>query len=287
MGLFKYAITLASFRNIEAVEQTLNRISKFGYDAVEMYGEPEKVSAKDLVELFNSHQIPVCGVTGMWGSISEDGWKRKLMSIDAGMQEYAKNYVKQCIQLCHSLGGTKLNICLFADDNLSIYDKTHRAIPEERKATLHDLAVPILSELSKYASDYGVGLLLEPLNRYSTPYCNTAHDAMAIASKVGHENFGVLLDTFHMNIEEDSFDDAILKSKSRLRHMHFADNNRKLPGYAHIDFREIVTSLVNIKYDGYISFEPIIPKIDYETQLKRGLQLVKSHEEAVLQKAEF
>lgn len=283
MGLFKYAITLASFRNIESIEQTLDRISKLGYDAVEMYGEPEKVSAKDLVELFGSYQTAVCGVTGMWGSISEDGWKRKLMSLDAGVQEHAKSYVKQCIQLCQSLGGTELNICLFADDNLSIYDKTHRAIPKEKKTALHDLAVPILSELSKFAADYGVRLLLEPLNRYSTPYCNTAHDVMAIANKVGQENFGVLLDTFHMNIEEDSFSDAISNSKSRLCHMHFADNNRKLPGYAHIDFREIVASLVNIKYDGYISFEPIIPNIDYETQLKSGLQLVRSHEEAVLQ----
>ena len=282
MGLFKYAITLASFKNIEAIEQTLNRISKFGYDAVEMYGEPEKVIARDLAELFDSYQIAVCGVTGMWGSISEDGWKRKLIGLDAGIQEHAKSYVRQCILLCHSLGGTELNICLFADDNLSIYDKTHRTIPEERKTALHDLAVPILLELSKFASNYGVDLLLEPLNRYSTPYCNTAHDAMAIASKVDQENFGVLLDTFHMNIEEDSYGDAILRSKSRLRHMHFADNNRKLPGYAHIDFREIVVSLAKMEYDGYISFEPIIPNIEYETQLEHGLQLIKSHEEAVL-----
>jgi sugar phosphate isomerase/epimerase len=283
MGSFKYAITLASFRNIESIEQTLNRISKLGFDAVEMYGEPEKVDVKDLVELFDSYRSAVCGVTGMWGSISEDGWKRKLMSLDAGVQEHAKTYVKQCIQLCQSLGGTELNICLFADDNLSIYDKTHRAIPKERKAALHDLAVPILSELSKFAANYGVRLLLEPLNRYSTPYCNTAHDAMAIANKVNQENFGVLLDTFHMNIEEDSFRDAILGSKRRLRHMHFADNNRKLPGYAHIDFREIVASLINIEYDGYISFEPTISDVDYETQVKDGLQLVKSHEKALLQ----
>lgn len=283
MGSFKYAITLASFRNIESTEQTLSRISKVGFDAVEMYGEPEKVSVKDLAELFDSYQTSVCGVTGMWGSISEDGWKRKLMSLDSGVQEHAKGYVKQCIQLCHSLGGTELNICLFADDSLSIYDKTHRAIPKEKKVAVHDLAVPVLSELSKFASDYGVRLLLEPLNRYSTPYCNTAHDAMAIANKVDQENFGVLLDTFHMNIEEDSFSDTISNSKRRLRHMHFADNNRKLPGYAHIDFKEIVASLVNIKYDGYISFEPTILDVDYEMQLKNGLQLVKSHEEAVLQ----
>ena len=51
----KYSITLASFRNIEPLEQTLANLSKQNYDAVEMYGEPEDVDLKKLKD------------TSLWG----------------------------------------------------------------------------------------------------------------------------------------------------------------------------------------------------------------------------
>ena len=73
---FKYSITLSSFRRIETIEQTLERLIRQGYDAVEMFGETEKLDVIGLQEIFQVFDIPVCGVTGMWGSISKDGWKR-------------------------------------------------------------------------------------------------------------------------------------------------------------------------------------------------------------------
>ena len=84
-----------------------------------------------------------------------------------------------------------------------------------------------------------------------------------------------------MNIEEDSFEDAILKSRKLLRHTHFADNNRKMPGYAHINFQSIVRSLYSIGYNGYASFEPTIIDQDYENSTKRGLEFIKSIEKLV------
>jgi sugar phosphate isomerase/epimerase len=272
----KYAITLASFQHIEPVGRTLERISSLGYDTVEMYGEPEKVDIRELRELFNSHRMAVCGVTGMWGAASEDGWRRKLASSDAAVREHAKDYVKKCVEMCRSLGGAHLNVCLFADDNLSAFDKTHRAIPAERKAAAQDLAAPALSELAIFAADRGVTLALEPLNRYSTPYCSSAQDALGVAGKVGRENFRIMLDTFHMNIEEDSFEHTISNVKEMLAHMHFADNNRKMPGYGHVDFRSIVDALSHIGYGGYATFEPTIQDAGYEVPLKNGLQFVKS-----------
>ncbi len=74
----KYSITLSSFRYIEEpLEKTLETLGNQGYDAVEMFGEPHKVDLKRLNETFHSFNIPVCGVTGMWGSVSKEGWKRK------------------------------------------------------------------------------------------------------------------------------------------------------------------------------------------------------------------
>jgi sugar phosphate isomerase/epimerase len=274
---FKYSITLSSFRNIEAIEKTLERIVNHGYDAVEMYGEPNKLDIPMIREIFSSFNIAVCGITGMWGTSGYDeAHKRKLISYNQNTLKYSKEYVKECIKLCHELGGNELNLCLFADDDLVEFDRNHIILPDiNKRRIIQNVLLPTLYDLTKFAEDYDVMLLLEPLNRYSTPYCTTAKDAVAIAKQVNHSNFGILLDTFHMNIEEDSFENAILTSANLLGHIHFADNNRKMPGYAHIDFEVVVKSLSRIKYNGYISFEPIL-KTDSLTSTKKGLNFIKS-----------
>lgn len=268
----RYAITLASFRNIEPIEDTLATLARQGYDAMEMYGEPGEVDAKKLLDSLASYGLPVCGVTGMWGSISKNGWKRRLLSSDPAIVQASEQYVMDCLQLCNIIGGHEMNICLFADDTQGL-DKTHRIIPLNEKEIFVSKAIPLMRRLVRRAADYGIELLLEPLNRYSTPYCATAKDALAIANQV--ESLGVLLDTFHMNIEEDSFRDAIESSSKILRHLHFADNNRKMPGYAHIDFSSIIESLNEIGYDNYISFEPNIADKNYEHVIKHGLDFIK------------
>ena len=277
----RYSITLSSFTHIEPIEKTLERLQGQGYDSVEMFGEPKKVEMKKLRDIFDSFSYPVCGVTGMWGSISEEGWKRKLLSSDRSIIKHSEEYIMECIKMCQAVGGNGMNICLFADNEMATFDRNHRALSEERKRAVTQKVIPILTKLSKFAEDHGVHVLLEPLNRYCTPFCSTAKDAFSIAGKVNHDNFGLLLDTFHMNIEEDSFEDAILKSRKLLRHTHFADNNRKMPGYAHINFQSIVRSLYSIGYNGYASFEPTIIDKDYENSTKRGLEFIKSIEKLV------
>jgi sugar phosphate isomerase/epimerase len=273
----KYAITLASFRKIEPIEDTLAVLTKQGYDAIEMFGEPTEVDRKKLLDSLKSYSLAVCGVTGMWGSISSDGWKRRLLSSDPSLVEASEQYVIDCLKLCNTLGGHEMNVCLFADDIKGV-DKTHSIISANEKELFAAKAVPIMSRLCRQASDYGVQLVLEPLNRYSTPYCATAKDAIAITQQV--DSLGVLLDTFHMNIEEDLFKEAIQSSRKFLRHMHFADNNRKMPGFAHIDFSTIVKSLNGIDYDGFISFEPNIADKNYVHAIKYGLDFVKRMVEA-------
>jgi len=268
----KYAITLASFRNIEPIEDTLATLARQGYDAMEMFGEPGEIDAKKLLDSLNSFELPVCGVTGMWGSIGSNGWKRRLLSSDPAIVHASEQYVIDCLHLCNILGGHEMNVCLFADNTRDV-DRTHRIIPANEKEVFAAKAVPLLRRLSRKASDYGIHLLLEPLNRYSTPYCASSKDALAIANQV--DSLGILLDTFHMNIEEDSFKAAIESSSKFLRHLHFADNNRKMPGFAHIDFRSIVESLNEIGYHSYISFEPNISDKNYQNATKCGLDFFK------------
>ena len=268
----KYAITLASFRKIEPIEGTLATLAKQGYDGVEIFGEPNEVDTKKLLDSLNSYGLSVCGVTGMWGSISRDGWKRKLLSSDPTLVQGSEQYVIDCLEMCSILEGREMNVCLFADDAQGV-DRTHRIISANDKELYAAKTVPIMRRLCRKAADYGIQLVLEPLNRYSTPYCATAKDAIAIAQQV--DSLGILLDTFHMNIEEDLFEDAIQSAGNFLRHMHFADNNRKMPGFAHIDFSTIVKSLIEIGYDGYFSFEPNVPDKNYEHATRYGLDFIK------------
>jgi D-psicose/D-tagatose/L-ribulose 3-epimerase len=277
----KYAITLSSFCHIEPIERTLERLQGQGYDAVEMFGEPQKMGMKKLRDIFDSFNFHVCGITGMWGSISEDSWKRRILSADRSITKHTEEYVMDCIKMCQSVGGNEMNICLFADSDMATFDRNHRTLSGDKKEAVIQKAIPLLNTLSKFAKDYGVHILVEPLNRYNTPFCSSAEDAFVIANKVNHDNFGLLLDTFHMNIEEDSFEDSILKSRKLLRHMHLADNNRKMPGYAHINFQSIMRSLFSIGYNGYASFEPNVNDKDYENFTMRGLEFIKSLEKIV------
>lgn len=277
----KYAITLSSFCHIEPIERTLERLQGQGYDAVEMFGEPQKMGMKKLRDIFDSFNFHVCGITGMWGSISEDSWKRRILSADRSITKHTEEYVMDCIKMCQSVGGNEMNICLFADSDMATYDRNHRSLSGDKKEAVIQKAIPLLNTLSRFAKDYGVHILVEPLNRYNTPFCSSAKDAFVIANKVNHDNFGLLLDTFHMNIEEDSLEDTILKSRKLLRHMHLADNNRKMPGYAHINFQSIMRSLFGIGYNGYASFEPNVNDKDYEDLTKRGLEFIKSLEKIV------
>lgn len=272
----KYSITLASFRKVEPAEETVARLARQGFDAVEVHGEPDEVDVRKLKDALSTTRLAVCGVTGMWGRASRQGQARKLLSADQSLVASAERYVEGCVRMCSQLGGGEVNICLFADDSKDLFERTHRTVTEEEKRRVTSRALPVLSRLCSYAADRGITLALEPLNRYSTPYCATAADALGVVGKV--ENLGILLDTFHMNIEEDSFGGAVAACRGRLVHTHFADNNRKMPGFAHIDFRAIVSSLQGIGYGGYVSFEPNVADRNYEHATKVGLEFIRSIE---------
>jgi D-psicose/D-tagatose/L-ribulose 3-epimerase len=267
---WEYSITLSSFKNLEPIQVTLEKLKNQGFSTVEVYGEPDFIDVKNLMDQFDSYSIKISGVTGMWGLSSADNKSRNLVTTDSRLRLAAQNYVKKCVNLCHDLGGKTFNICLFSDEPL-ISDGNHKFLPVEMKRKLISSLVRPLRELAEYASDYGIDLVIEPLNRYSTPICTSSEDAKYIVNQLNHENMGIMLDTFHMNIEEDSIYETIVVTSSLLRHIHVSDNNRKMPGFAHIDFDEVVRALKKIKYSKFITFEPTIQNTNYENDLKTGL----------------
>ncbi|HKR74995.1 MAG TPA: sugar phosphate isomerase/epimerase [Candidatus Nitrosocosmicus sp.] len=253
----------------------LHDLNQTGLSNVEMFGEPDDINKEYFKDLFSVSNTRVTGITGMWGKSSSNGWKRRLLSNDQGMVKYSVEYVLKCIGLCNFFGGNKINICLLSDP-INYLDVTHNSVLRDEKFRLLENCIPVLDKLTSIAKDNNIDLVLEPLNRYSTPYCCNYKDALFLLDK--SPDLQLMLDTFHMNIEEDSYSDIILQSKNRLVHMHFADNNRKMPGEGHIDFETIVKSLKKIAYNGYISFEPTFSDSDFQTKVKSGLDFIKNLE---------
>jgi D-psicose/D-tagatose/L-ribulose 3-epimerase len=272
---YSYSITLSSFFNIENILLTLEKLSAVGFDQLEMYGEPDEMDLKYIKDIILSFNFKIIGITGMWGRISPSGWKRRLLSNDISFRKYSENYLIKCIEMCRYLEGNKINVCLFSDPINSL-DLTHKFISEDKKKKLISKSFPMINSLLKRANDCRINLLLEPLNRYSTPFCSNLEDSLFVIEHC--DNLRIMLDTFHMNIEEDSFKNTILQSKNILNHLHFADNNRKMPGFGHIDFDNIISTLKHINYSDTISYEPTISNANYQKELSFGKSYIEKIE---------
>lgn len=129
-------------------------------------------------------------------------------------------------------------------------------------------AIDTMRRCAQIARDLGIHLLLEPINRYETNFINTAREGLSLIEEVGEPSFKLLLDTFHMNIEESNSIEAIHEAGGQLGYVHFADNNRLAPGDGQINFPAIIQSLSKINYSGFISAE-ILPIPDDATALDR------------------
>ena len=266
--MVKFSITLNSLSGFGSIEQVVKLLIEFGLYYIEIPGDPLNTSLKNNLEIFNTYNLSVIGVTGLW--TRSKGLSPILLTDDQGILSYSINYIKECIKMCNHFGGTFFNICLLSDKDLQL-DYNHEVIPNNDKKKLLKRILPILSELTYYSKEFGVSLLLEPLNRYSTPFCSNAADAIFVSSNIDKDNFAILLDTYHMNIEEKNFFESIIKTKNFLKHIHFSDNNRKMPGLGHINFNSIFKTLSKIQYTDYIGLEPLFNK-NYNIQLSKSLE---------------
>lgn len=116
-------------------------------------------------------------------------------------------------------------------------------------------AIEAYRELGPVLEAYDVTLAIEPLNRFETYFLNTAADAIALVDEVANPRVGILLDTFHLNIEEKSLGRAYRQVGSRLKHVHTCENDRGTPGTGHIEWEEVFAALRDIGYDGWLTIE--------------------------------
>ena len=141
--------------------------------------------------------------------------------------------------------------------------------------------------IADFANDLGINLCIEVLNRFENHVLNTAAEGVAFVKDVGKNNVKVMLDTFHMNIEEDSFGEAIRTAGPLLGHFHTGESNRRVPGKGRMPWQEIGLALRDINYTGAVVMEPFVKTggtigsdIKVWRDLSNGADIAKMDEDA-------
>jgi D-psicose/D-tagatose/L-ribulose 3-epimerase len=183
------------------------------------------------------------------------GPDRDLIHPDPAIRASGIAYVRGAIEATAALGGTNLVGPIYAT-----VGRTWQQTPEERAHDL-DILVGNLSNLAAHAGDHGVVLCLEPLNRFETSFINLATQAIEVVDRVGHPACQIMLDTFHMNIEEKSLGDAVRAAGPRLKHLHACENDRGAPGSGNVTWYQVQQGLQDIDYDGPVVIESFTAKV--------------------------
>jgi D-psicose/D-tagatose/L-ribulose 3-epimerase len=124
-----------------------------------------------------------------------------------------------------------------------------------------DILVDQLRALADDAANHGVTLCVEPLNRFETSFINLASQAIELVDRVNKPACQIMLDTFHMGIEERSLGEAIRAVGPRLKHVHACENDRGAPGTGHVPWNDVAQALKDIRYDGPVVIESFTPKV--------------------------
>lgn len=244
------------------VEANLEKVARFGYDGAELaIRDPRAIDLDEIVRLLRKYGLvaPAIGTGQAWG---EEGLS--FTDPDAAVRRAAIDRVKSHVPVAERLGAVIIIGLL-------------RGIV--RPGVGRDQAVAWMveafKECAEAAARRGVRIAMEPINRYETTLVNSARDGLAVIEQVGADNLGLLLDTFHMNIEEPDMCESIRLAGPRIFHFHVADSNRWYPGAGHIDFPGIIAALREVGYRGYVSVEAM-PMPDADTCAEKSVAAMRS-----------
>ena len=186
--------------------------------------------------------------------------------LDAAERDAGIAYLRSCLSVAARLGADVLCGPLYAP--VGQFTGTARTAGEWATC------VRALREVARVAEDVGVRLALEPLNRFETYFLNTAEDARHLVDEVGSDFVGVLLDTFHMQIEEKDPVAAVAQTGDRLVHVHCSENDRGIVGSGQVPWRQLYGALVTAGYDRWLvceTFNGRIPDLAAATAVWRPL----------------
>ncbi|WP_369371211.1 sugar phosphate isomerase/epimerase family protein [Promicromonospora sp. Populi] len=229
--------------NDERLETTLRTIAAWGYDGVELaYEQPgdwDAARARDLLDEL--------GLVSVVGAVF--GADRELACTTDAVIARTRDYVRSAVDVA-ALQGSSLVI----GPMYTSVGRTWRMSADERRDAVSQLRAEY-RVLGDYAAERGVRLAVEPLNRYETSLLTTTEQVLEVIEPLPAESVGLNLDTYHMNIEEASLDDAFRLAGDRLLHLQVCGNDRGAPLRDHLDWPGIRASLIAIGYEGMLGFE--------------------------------
>ena len=236
-------LSMHNWMRAEPIEVTIRRLAKYGYDSIEIGGEPDKYDTKEVRGYLKESGISCLG------SISLMFTGLDLIQADEAGRANTVQYLKDCITMVKELEGSLMSI---------VPSEVGKVNAQADEVTEWNWAVEGLREVNDHARKEGIRVAVEPLNRFETNFINRHDQALALAEAVGPD-CGVCLDAFHMNMEEANFRQAILNTGDRLFDYHVADNNRMACGQGALNWRDIVGTLKEIGYDGALTVEFVAP----------------------------
>ncbi len=173
-------------------------------------------------------------------------------SPEASVRKTGVAFLKQMARAIGEMGGGNLGGILYSCWPMVMPDG------DFNKNAYVDRSIVSMKEAVKSAEDNHVFFNMEVVNRFEQFIMNTCAEGIAYVDAVGSPNAKIMLDTFHMNIEEDFIGDAIKQAGNKMGHFHIGENNRMPPGYGHIPWTEAGSALRKINYQGYVVMEPFL-----------------------------
>jgi D-psicose/D-tagatose/L-ribulose 3-epimerase len=175
-----------------------------------------------------------------------------LASEDEAVRQNGIAYLESMAEAIGEMGGGNLSGI--------IYSSWPATMPEGEtdKRPYLERSVNSMKKAIKAAEGNNVIFNMEVVNRFEQFLLNTCDEALAYVEAVESPNAMIMLDTFHMNIEEDFLGEAIQKAGDKLGHFHIGENNRMPPGYGHIPWTEVGAALRKIDYQRYVVMEPFL-----------------------------
>ena len=244
----------------EPIEEQFRRLSRLGYDAIELIIiEPEKFELKLMEDLMEKYSLSCASNETMMNWTPDKSNRRSIIDKDPEVRKKTVEYIKSCLDIANKIGSSVVSIVPSGVSNIF----------EEWTDENKNVCAEVLQELGDYAKSLGsVFLVIEPINRYENMFLRRCEQALELLNITNHPCVKIHLDFFHTNIEEDNNGDAIRLAGKDLAHCHIADSNRKSVGRGQTDWFEIFRALRDINYEGILACEPIPPTGDVFESMK-------------------
>ena len=213
------------------LSEIARRLGKLGFDGVELMGSPDLYPPGEAAQILADHGLAVFSLTPENVDLAHP---------DPAIRAEAVDYYLRLLDFGAALGGPL--VCCHGDVGRI------RAITSQEEEWA--FFVEAVREVAERARTLDLRIVIEVLNRYESHLVCNASEALAFVSDVGADNVGILLDAYHMNIEEPDPAGALRQAADRLWLYHAADSNRQAIGRGHTDFDAQLAALKEINFSG-------------------------------------